>query len=153
MKKVYQRSLIAFLWNLICMLAAIFVVFLLAGYFLGTTAALITASVLAAFIFVSLYRQFQTRVVIEGNEIRFFVNRKVYQYQLDAVSIRAESVNSDSFTLDVSDSSGMRNSFDLSLLGTTAFHCLIEDIRQSRKESDIVKLNAVSRNTDKGGMV
>lgn len=147
MEKIYRKSPVAVIWNLILMLAAAALGLVVLGYFAGTEIAVGGAALLTLFILWSMFRQFRMKVAVEGGTLTIVTGGRTHSYDLDRVSLSARARNNDTFTLRVEDEHGSE-SFDLSLLGSAQFNRLLEDIGLIGDKSTVTRLD-VTENTER----
>ena len=146
MKKIYRRSLVAFIYNLIIMIFGALVVFLISGVIGGYKVAIIISSIIVILVVISIFRQLRTKIIINGNDLLINDGKKEFNYNLNEVHISSEQRNNDSFFLYLYTEDGNKEMFDLSSLGKRKYNELIEDLGVVGVKSKTIKLNDVHKN-------
>lgn len=141
MEKVYRRSLVAVIYNLVIMAFGMLVVFLVSGTIGGYKVAIIVSSFLFILVFISIFRQIRTKVIISGNSLSIYDGKKEFHYNLNEIKISSETINNDSFFLYVFTEDGNKEMFDLSFLGIYKYNELIEELGIVGEKSKIIKLH------------
>ena len=99
MEKIYRRSLVAVIYNLIIMIFGVLVAFLISGVIGGYKVAIIISSIIIILVVISIFRQLKTKVIINGNRLSINDGKKEFNYNLNEVHISSEQRNNDSFFL------------------------------------------------------
>ncbi|WP_246746923.1 hypothetical protein [Streptococcus mitis] len=146
MEKIYRRSLVAFIYNLIIMIFGVLVAFLISGVIGGYKVAIIISSIIIISVVISIFRQLRTKIIINGNSLSINDGKKEFNYNLNEVHISSEQRNNDSFFLYLYTEDGNKEMFDLSLLGKRKYNELIEDLGVVGVKSKTIKLNDVNKN-------
>lgn len=146
MEKIYRRSLVAFIYNLIIMIFGVLVSFLISGVIGGYKVAIIISSIIIILVVISIFRQLRTKIIINGNSLSINDGKKEFTYNLNEVHISSEQRNNDSFFLYLYTEDGNKEMFDLSLLGKRKYNELIEDLGVVGVKSKTIKLNDVNKN-------
>ena len=146
MEKIYRRSLVAVIYNLIIMIFGVLVAFLISGVIGGYKVAIIISSIIIILVVISIFRQLKTKVIINGNGLSINDGKKEFNYNLNEVHISSEQINNDSFFLYLYTEDGNKEMFDLSSLGKRKYNELIEDLGVVGVKSKIIKLNDVNKN-------
>ena len=146
MEKIYRRSLVAFIYNLIIMIFGVFVAFLISGVIGGYKVAIIISSIIIILVVISIFRQLRTKIIINGNGLLINDGKKEFSYNLNEVHISSEQRNYDSFFLYLYTEDGNKEMFDLSSLGKRKYNELIEDLGVVGVKSKTIKLNDVNKN-------
>lgn len=146
MEKIYRRSLVAFIYNLIIMIFGVLVAFLISGVIGGYKVAIIISSIIIILVVISIFRQLRTKIIINGNSLSINDGKKEFNYNLNEVHISSEQRNNDSFFLYLYTEDGNKEMFDLSLLGKRKYNELIEDLGVVGVKSKTIKLNDVNKN-------
>ena len=146
MEKIYRRSLVAFIYNLIIMIFGVLVAFLISGVIGGYKVAIIIPSIIIILVVISIFRQLRTKIIINGNGLLINDGKKEFNYNLNEVHISSEQRNNDSFFLYFYTEDGNKEMFDLSSLGKRKYNELIEDLGVVGVKSKTIKLNDVNKN-------
>lgn len=146
MEKIYRRSLVAFIYNLIIMIFGVLVAFLISGVIGGYKVAIIIPSIIIILVVISIFRQLRTKIIINGNGLLINDGKKEFNYNLNEVHISSEQRNNDSFFLYLYTEDGNKEMFDLSSLGKRKYNELIEDLGVVGVKSKTIKLNDVNKN-------
>ncbi|MDF0485230.1 hypothetical protein [Amygdalobacter nucleatus] len=146
MEKIYRRSLVSFIYNLIIMIFGVLVAFLISGVIGGYKVAIIISSIIIILVVISIFRQLRTKIIINGNGILINDGKKEFNYNLNEVHISSEQRNNDSFFLYLYTEDGNKEMFDLSSLGKRKYNELIEDLGVVGVKSKTIKLNDVNKN-------
>ena len=146
MEKIYRRSLVAVIYNLIIMIFGALVVFLISGVIGGYKVAIIISSIIIILVVISIFRQLRTKIIINGNRLSINDGKKEFNYNLNEVHISSEQRNNDSFFLYLYTEDGNKEMFDLSSLGKRKYNELIEDLGVVGVKSKTIKLNDVNKN-------
>ena len=146
MEKIYRRSLVAFIYNLIIMIFGVLVAFLISGVIGGYKVAIIISSIIIILVVISIFRQLRTKIIINGNGLLINDGKKEFNYNLNEVHISSEQRNNDSFFLYLYTEDGNKEMFDLSSLGKRKYNELIEDLGVLGAKSKTIKLNDVNKN-------
>lgn len=146
MEKIYRRSLVAFIYNLIIMIFGVLVAFLISGVIGGYKVAIIISSIIIILVVISIFRQLRTKIIINGNDLSINDGKKEFNYNLNEVHISSEQRNNDSFFLYLYTEDGNKEMFDLSSLGKRKYNELIEDLGVVGVKSKTIKLNDVNKN-------
>lgn len=146
MEKIYRRSLVAVIYNLIIMIFGVLVAFLISGVIGGYKVAIIISSIIIILVVISIFRQLKTKVIINGNRLSINDGKKEFNYNLNEVHISSEQINNDSFFLYLYTEDGNKEMFDLSSLGKRKYNELIEDLGVVGVKSKTIKLNDVNKN-------
>lgn len=146
MEKIYRRSLVAFIYNLIIMIFGALVAFLISVVIGGYKVAIIISSIIIILVVISIFRQLRTKIIINGNGLSINDGKKEFNYNLNEVHISSEQRNNDSFFLYVYTEDGNKEMFDLSSLGKRKYNELIEDLGVVGVKSKTIKLNDVNKN-------
>lgn len=146
MDKIYRRSLVAFIYNLIIMIFGALVAFLISRVIGGYKVAIIISSIIIILIVISIFRQLRTKIIINGNGLSINDGKKEFNYNLNEVHISSEQRNNDSFFLYIYTEDGNKEMFDLSSLGKRKYNELIEDLGVVGVKSKTIKLNDVNKN-------
>ena len=146
MEKIYRRSLVAVIYNLIIMIFGVLVAFLISGVIGGYKVAIIISSIIIILVVISIFRQLKTKVIINGNRLSINDGKKEFNYNLNEVHISSEQRNNDSFFLYLYSEDGNKEMFDLSSLGKRKYNELIEDLGVVGVKSKTIKLNDVNKN-------
>lgn len=146
MEKIYRRSLVAVIYNLIIMIFGVLVAFLISGVIGGYKVAIIISSIIIILVVISIFRQLRTKIIINGNGLSIKDGKKEFTYNLNEVHISSEQINNDSFFLYLYTEDGNKEMFDLSSLGKRKYNELIEDLGVVGVKSKTIKLNDVNKN-------
>jgi hypothetical protein len=146
LEKIYRRSLVAFIYNLIIMIFGVLVAFLISGVIGGYKVAIIISSIIIILVVISIFRQLRTKIIINGNGLLINDGKKEFNYNLNEVHISSEQRNNDSFFLYLYTEDGNKEMFDLSSLGKRKYNELIEDLGVVGVKSKTIKLNDVNKN-------
>lgn len=146
MEKIYRRSLVAVIYNLIIMIFGVLVAFLISGVIGGYKVAIIISSIIIILVVISIFRQMRTKIIINGNRLSINDGKKEFNYNLNEVHISSEQINNDSFFLYLYTEDGNKEMFDLSSLGKRKYNELIEDLGVVGVKSKTIKLNDVNKN-------
>lgn len=146
MEKIYRRSLVAVIYNLIIMIFGTLVAFLISGVIGGYKVAIIISSIIIILVVISIFRQLRTKIIINGNGLLINDGKKEFNYNLNEVHISSEQRNNDSFFLYLYTEDGNKEMFDLSSLGKRKYNELIEDLGVVGVKSKTIKLNDVNKN-------
>ena len=146
MEKIYRRSLVAVIYNLIIMIFGVLVAFLISGVIGGYKVAIIITSIIIILVAISIFRQLRTKIIINGNSLSINDGKKEFNYNLNEVHISSEQINNDSFYLYLYTEDGNKEMFDLSSLGKRKYNELIEDLGVVGVKSKTIKLNDVNKN-------
>ena len=146
MEKIYRRSLVAVIYNLIIMIFGVLVAFLISGVIGGYKVAIIISSIIIILVVISIFRQLKTKIIINGNGLSINDGKKEFTYNLNEVHISSEQRNNDSFFLYLYTEDGNKEMFDLSSLGKRKYNELIEDLGVVGVKSKTIKLNDVNKN-------
>ena len=146
MEKIYRRSLVAVIYNLIIMIFGVLVAFLISGVIGGYKVAIIISSIIIILVVISIFRQLRTKIIINGNRLSINDGKKEFNYNLNEVHISSEQRNNDSFFLYLYTEDGNKEMFDLSSLGKRKYNELIEDLGVVGAKSKTIKLNDVNKN-------
>ena len=146
MEKIYRRSLVAVIYNLIIMIFGVLVAFLISGVIGGYKVAIIISSIIIILVVISIFRQLRTKIIINGNGLLINDGKKEFNYNLNEVHISSEQINNDSFFLYLYTEDGNKEMFDLSSLGKRKYNELIEDLGVVGVKSKTIKLNDVNKN-------
>lgn len=146
MEKIYRRSLVAFIYNLIIMIFGALVAFLISRVIGGYKVAIIISSIIIILVVISIFRQLRTKIIINGNGLSINDGKKEFNYNLNEVHISSEQRNNDSFFLYIYTEDGHKEMFDLSSLGKRKYNKLIEDLGVVGVKSKTIKLNDVNKN-------
>ena len=146
MEKIYRRSLVAVIYNLIIMIFGVLVAFLISGVIGGYKVAIIISSIIIILVVISIFRQLRTKIIINGNRLSINDGKKEFNYNLNEVHISSEQINNDSFFLYLYSEDGNKEMFDLSSLGKRKYNELIEDLGVVGVKSKTIKLNDVNKN-------
>ena len=146
MEKIYRRSLVTVIYNLIIMIFGVLVAFLISGVIGGYKVAIIISSIIIILVVISIFRQLRTKVIINGNGLSIKDGKKEFTYNLNEVHISSEQINNDSFFLYLYTEDGNKEMFDLSSLGKRKYNELIEDLGVVGVKSKTIKLNDVNKN-------
>ena len=146
MEKIYRRSLVAVIYNLIIMIFGVLVAFLISGVIGGYKVAIIITSIIIILVAISIFRQLRTKIIINGNVLSINDGKKEFNYNLNEVHISSEQINNDSFFLYLYTEDGNKEMFDLSSLGKRKYNELIEDLGVVGVKSKTIKLNDVNKN-------
>lgn len=146
MEKIYRRSLVAVIYNLIIMIFGVLVAFLISGVIGGYKVAIIISSIIIILVVISIFRQLRTKIIINGNSLSINDGKKEFNYNLNEVHISSEQRNNDSFFLYLYTEDGNKEMFDLSSLGKRKYNELIEDLGVVGVKSKTIKLNDVNKN-------
>ena len=146
MEKIYRRSLVAVIYNVIIMIFGVLVAFLISGVIGGYKVAIIISSIIIILVVISIFRQLKTKVIINGNRLSINDGKKEFTYNLNEVHISSEQINNDSFFLYLYTEDGNKEMFDLSSLGKRKYNELIEDLGVVGVKSKTIKLNDVNKN-------
>ena len=146
MEKIYRKSLVAVIYNLITMIFGMLVAFLISGVIGGYKVAIIISSIIIILVVISIFRQLRTKIIINGNRLSINDGKKEFNYNLNEVHISSEQINNDSFFLYLYTEDGNKEMFDLSSLGKRKYNELIEDLGVVGVKSKTIKLNDVNKN-------
>ncbi len=146
MEKIYRRSLVAVIYNLIIMIFGVLVAFLISGVIGGYKVAIIISSIIIILVVISIFKQLRTKIIINGNGLSINDGKKEFTYNLNEVHISSEQRNNDSFFLYLYTEDGNKEMFDLSSLGKRKYNELIEDLGVVGVKSKTIKLNDVNKN-------
>ena len=146
MEKIYRRSLVACIYNLIIMIFGALFAFLISGVIGGYKVAIIITSIIIILVVISIFRHLRTKIIINGNVLSINDGKKEFNYNLNEVHISSEQRNNDSFFLYIYTEDGNKEMFDLSSLGKRKYNELIEDLGVVGVKSKTIKLNDVNKN-------
>lgn len=146
MEKIYRRSLVAVIYNLIIMIFGALVAFLISGVIGGYKVAIIISSIIIILVVISIFRHLRTKIIINGNVLSINDGKKEFNYNLNEVHISSEQRNNDSFFLYIYTEDGNKEMFDLSSLGKRKYNELIKDLGVVGVKSKTIKLNDVNKN-------
>ena len=146
MEKIYRRSLVACIYNLIIMIFGALFAFLISGVIGGYKVAIIITSIIIILVVISIFRHLRTKIIINGNVLSINDGKKEFNYNLNEVHISSEQINNDSFFLYLYTEDGNKEMFDLSSLGKRKYNELIEDLGVVGVKSKTIKLNDVNKN-------
>ena len=146
MEKIYRRSLVTVIYNLIIMIFGVLVAFLISGVIGGYKVAIIISSIIIILVVISIFRQLRTKIIINGNRLSINDGKKEFNCNLNEVHISSEQRNNDSFFLYLYTEDGNKEMFDLSSLGKRKYNELIEDLGVVGVKSKTIKLNDVNKN-------
>lgn len=146
MEKIYRRSLVAVIYNLIIMIFGVLVAFLISGVIGGYKVAIIISSIIIILVVISIFKQLRTKIIINGNGLSIKDGKKEFTYNLNEVHISSEQINNVSFFLYLYTEDGNKEMFDLSSLGKRKYNELIEDLGVVGVKSKTIKLNDVNKN-------
>lgn len=146
MEKIYRRSLVAVIYNLIIMIFGVLVAFLISGVIGGYKVAIVISSIIIILVVIIIFRQLRTKIIINGNDLSINDGKKEFNYNLNEVHISSEQRNNDSFFLYIYTEDGNKEMFDLSSLGKRKYNELIEDLGVVGVKSKTIKLNDVNKN-------
>ena len=146
MEKIYRRSLVTVIYNLIIMIFGVLVAFLISGVIGGYKVAIIISSIIIILVVISIFKQLRTKIIINGNGLSIKDGKKEFTYNLNEVHISSEQINNDSFFLYLYTEDGNKEMFDLSSLGKRKYNELIEDLGVVGVKSKTIKLNDVNKN-------
>ena len=99
MEKIYRRSLVACIYNLIIMIFGALFAFLISGVIGGYKVAIIITSIIIILVVISIFRHLRTKIIINGNVLSINDGKKEFNYNLNEVHISSEQRNNDSFFL------------------------------------------------------
>lgn len=128
------------------MIFGVLVAFLISGVIGGYKVAIIISSIIVILVVISIFRQWRTKIIINGNGLSINDGKKEFNYNLNEVHISSEQRNNDSFFLYVYTEDGNKEMFDLSSLGKRKYNELIEDLGVVGVKSKTIKLNDVNKN-------
>lgn len=144
MYKVYRCGIISLIINIICMICAVGVVFMVSYNIFGEKIAIISSVIVAMLFVFYIISGIRTKVVVTDDELKICCKKKEYSYKLGEVSFRSVQRNS-VLSLYVTDKNGNSEEFDLTFLGQMKYDSLIEDIGIVGEKSSAVKVDVIKK--------
>lgn len=143
--KVYKRSIIAFLWNLLSAIFGTILVFMVVGYFFDIKPAMIAAGLIALWLFKGVWDGLRLEVMVDEYRLIIKEGGKQSEFVLDEIKVSGTDIDHNDLTLYVyyPDEAGreQRKSFDISFLGVMKYHQLMEEL-QERTGFAVIRLQA-----------
>lgn len=141
MEKIYKRSLIALIYNVVIMAFGVFAAVVISSVIGKTIIAVGVAVVIIVWALISIYRGARTKVILKGDKLFMYDGKREFDYNMNRVQLSSEQINNDTFYLYVNTDDGENEVFDLSFLGVMKFNELIEDLGVVGEKSEAIKLH------------
>lgn len=141
MEKIYKRSLIALIYNVIIMAFGVFAAVVISSVIGKTIIAVGVAAVIIVWALINIYRGARTKVILNGDKLFIYDGKREFDYNINRVQLSSEQINNDTFYLYVNTDDGENEVFDLSFLGVMKFNELIEDLGVVGEKSEAIKLH------------
>lgn len=141
MEKIYKRSLIALIYNVIIMAFGVFAAVVISSVIGKTIIAVGVAAVIIVWALINIYRGARTKVILNGDKLFIYDGKREFDYNTNRVQLSSEQINNDTFYLYVNTDDGENEVFDLSFLGVMKFNELIEDLGVVGEKSEAIKLH------------
>ena len=141
MEKIYKRSLIALIYNVIIMAFGVFAAVVISSVIGKTIIAVGVAAVIIVWALINIYRGARTKVILNGDKLFIYDGKREFDYNMNRVQLSSEQINNDTFYLYVNTDDGENEVFDLSFLGVMKFNELIEDLGVVGEKSEAIKLH------------
>ncbi|MBF1187512.1 MAG: hypothetical protein HXM02_05535 [[Eubacterium] sulci] len=141
MEKIYKRSLIALIYNVIIMAFGVFAAVVISSVIGKTIIAVGVAAVIIVWALINIYRGARTKVILNGDKLFIYDGKREFDYNMNRVQLSSEQINNDTFYLYVNTDDGENEVFDLSFLGVMKFNQLIEDLGVVGEKSEAIKLH------------
>ena len=141
MEKIYKRSLIALIYNVIIMAFGVFAAAVISSVIGKTIIAVGVAAVIIVWALINIYRGARTKVILNGDKLFIYDGKREFDYNMNRVQLSSEQINNDTFYLYVNTDDGENEVFDLSFLGVMKFNQLIEDLGVVGEKSEAIKLH------------
>lgn len=143
--KVYKRSIVAFLWNILSTIFATIIVFLVVGYFFDIKPALIASGLVALWLLKDAWDGLRLEVILDEHQLIIKEGGRESKFVLHEIKVSGTNINHNDLTLYVHyvDEAGQaqRKSFDVSFLGEVKYNQLVEEL-QERTGMAVIKLQA-----------
>ena len=141
MEKIYKRSLIALIYNVVIMAFGVFAAVVISAVIGKTIIAVGVAAVIILWALINIYRGARTKVILNGDKLFIYDGKREFDYNMNRVQLSSEQINNDTFYLYVNTDDGENEVFDLSFLGVMKFNELIEDLGVVGEKSEAIKLH------------
>lgn len=141
MEKIYKRSLIALIYNVVIMAFGVFAAVVISSVIGKTIIAVGVAAVIIVWALINIYRGARTKVILNGDKLFIYDGKREFDYNMNRVQLSSEQINNDTFYLYVNTDDGENEVFDLSFLGVMKFNELIEDLGVVGEKSEAIKLH------------
>lgn len=141
MEKIYKRSLIALIYNVVIMAFGVFAAVIISSVIGKTIIAVGVAAVIIVWALINIYRGARTKVILNGDKLFIYDGKREFDYNMNRVQLSSEQINNDTFYLYVNTGDGENEVFDLSFLGVMKFNELIEDLGVVGEKSEAIKLH------------
>lgn len=141
MEKIYKRSLIALIYNVVIMAFGVFAAVVISSVIGKTIIAVGVAAVIIVWALINIYRGARTKVILKGDKLFIYDGKREFDYNMNRVQLSSEQINNDTFYLYVNTDDGENEVFDLSFLGVMKFNELIEDLGVVGEKSEAIKLH------------
>lgn len=141
MEKIYKRSLIALIYNVVIMAFGVFAAVVISSVIGKTIIAAGVAAVIIVWALINIYRGARTKVILNGDKLFIYDGKREFDYNMNRVQLSSEQINNDTFYLYVNTDDGENEVFDLSFLGVMKFNELIEDLGVVGEKSEAIKLH------------
>lgn len=141
MEKIYKRSLIALIYNVVIMAFGVFAAVIISSVIGKTIIAVGVAAVIIVWALINIYRGARTKVILNGDKLFIYDGKREFDYNMNRVQLSSEQINNDTFYLYVNTDDGENEVFDLSFLGVMKFNELIEDLGVVGEKSEAIKLH------------
>lgn len=141
MEKIYKRSLIALIYNVVIMAFGVFAAVVISSVIGKTIIAVGVAVVIILWALINIYRGARTKVILNGDKLFIYDGKREFDYNMNRVQLSSEQINNDTFYLYVNTDDGENEVFDLSFLGVMKFNELIEDLGVVGEKSEAIKLH------------
>lgn len=141
MEKIYKRSLIALIYNVVIMAFGVFAAVVISSVIGKTIIAVGVAAVIIVWALINIYRGARTKVILNGDKLFIYDGKREFDYNMNRIQISSEQINNDTFYLYVNTDDGENEVFDLSFLGVMKFNELIEDLGVVGEKSEAIKLH------------
>ncbi len=141
MEKIYKRSLIALIYNVVIMAFGVFAAVVISSVIGKTIIAVGVAAVIIVWALINIYRGARTKVILNGDKLFIYDGKREFDYNMNRIQLSSEQINNDTFYLYVNTDDGENEVFDLSFLGVMKFNELIEDLGVVGEKSEAIKLH------------
>lgn len=141
MEKIYKRSLIALIYNVVIMAFGVFAAVVISSVIGKTIIAAGVAAVIIVWALINIYRGARTKVILNGDKLFIYDGKKEFDYNMNRIQLSSEQINNDTFYLYINTDDGGNEVFDLSFLGVMKFNELIEDLGVVGEKSEAIKLH------------
>lgn len=141
MEKIYKRSLIALIYNVVIMAFGVFAAVVISSVIGKTIIAAGVAAVIIVWALINIYRGARTKVILNGDKLFIYDGKREFDYNMNRIQLSSEQINNDTFYLYINTDDGGNEVFDLSFLGVMKFNELIEDLGVVGEKSEAIKLH------------